>query len=71
MNILVVEDNLEMCRSIADLLKIEGHTVFEAHTFKEALASVKHSIMLVLLDVMLPDGRGEHLIDRPNSLRRQ
>ena len=70
MNILVVEDNLEMCRSIADLLKIEGHTVFEAHTFKEALASVKHSIMLVLLDVMLPDGRGEHLIDRLKSAGR-
>ncbi|QHI70371.1 response regulator transcription factor [Tichowtungia aerotolerans] len=67
MNILVVEDNLEMSRSIADLLGMEGHTVFEAHTFQEALANVKHSIMLVLLDVMLPDGRGEHLIGQLKS----
>lgn len=62
MNILLVEDNRELSRSIVDLLEIEGHTVFEANTFQEAKAHAKHSVLLVLLDLMLPDGRGEQLI---------
>jgi len=63
MNILVVEDNLELCRSLVDLLTLEGHAVSEAHTFAEARSEIKFGIMLVLLDRMLPDGRGEQLIE--------
>ncbi|MDD4735634.1 MAG: response regulator transcription factor [Kiritimatiellae bacterium] len=63
MNILLVEDNRELSRSMVDLLELEGHTVFEANTLLEAKAHVTRSILLVLLDIMLPDGRGEQLID--------
>ena len=64
MNILLVEDNRELSRSIVNLLELEGHTVFEANTVQEAKTHAQRSILLVLLDIMLPDGRGEQLIER-------
>jgi len=69
-NILLVEDNRELSRSVVDLLEMEGHTVFEANTFEEAKAHVACSILLALLDIMLPDGRGEQLIDLLRSEER-
>jgi DNA-binding response OmpR family regulator len=62
-NILLVEDNRELSRSIVDLLELEGHIVFEANTLREAKTYAQRSILLVLLDIMLPDGQGNQLIE--------
>jgi len=62
MNILLVEDNFELARSLVDSLTLEGHKVIKAFSLAEARSRKRPGIMLVLLDIMLPDGQGEELI---------
>ena len=53
--ILVVDDNKEIVFSISELLKYEGYQVLKAYDGLEALEMVeKHSVDLILLDVMMP-----------------
>jgi DNA-binding response OmpR family regulator len=64
MNILVVEDNADLNRSILNLLKAEGHTPSAAHSIAEAKeSSRRHGFDIILLDIMLPDGNGASIID--------
>lgn len=54
-NILVVEDNQDMCQTIADVLRKVGHNVKTAFSGEEALAKVEKGLIdLVLLDIKLP-----------------
>ena len=71
-NILVVEDDADMCNLIRGHLEAEGHTVFQAFDGPTALTTVGREMPhLVILDWMLPglDGlavcrriRQEHLM---------
>lgn len=63
MNILVVEDDAELNRSMADLLTLEGFRVFPAHTLLEARGLLRKGFGAALLDIMLPDGDGYRLIN--------
>jgi DNA-binding NtrC family response regulator len=59
--ILIVDDNVKWCRSLAQNFEHQGYRIFSATTGNEALGIFsKHSIHVVLLDIML--GR-EHGID--------
>jgi DNA-binding response OmpR family regulator len=54
-DILIVEDNKEIGTLLCDFLKEDGYTVFLAVSGEEALEYVnKHTIRLVVLDIMLP-----------------
>jgi DNA-binding response OmpR family regulator len=58
-HILVVEDELLMRRTLAELLQREGFSVTTAGGVAEAMGEVqRRSFDLVLLDIVLPDGDG-------------
>jgi len=71
-NILVVEDDIDICNLIRAELESEGHTAYQAFDGQTALAQVEaHPLHLVILDWMLPglDGltvcrriRQQHLV---------
>ena len=63
MRFLLVEDNPDLARSVADRLALDGHGVDTAHTLAEAedhLATAAYD--LILLDIMLPDGDGRDFL---------
>src|SRR5690606_15369255 len=60
-NILVIEDNTEICENIADILSISGYGVLTALNGKSWVEkALKHKPNLVLCDIMMPelDGYG-------------
>lgn len=53
--ILVVDDDIELCNLLQEVLQDEGYDVDCVHCGESALEFIQtHSIDLVLLDVMLP-----------------
>ena len=55
MNILVCDDDREICEAIGIYLGHEGHTVLQAHSGVEALSIAgKHDLQLIIMDVMMP-----------------
>ena len=67
--VLLVEDERELRATLAEALRVEGYEVHTAASLSEGLALLNHAqIDLVLLDLGLPDGEGEVLLD---NLRRQ
>lgn len=62
--ILVVEDEIELAKSIAEIIrnKVKGVNIFEAHSILEAKTLMyKNKPDIVILDINLPDGRGTDL----------
>ena len=58
-NILVVDDDREIVRSLGKLLELEGYTVKKAYNGMEALdILMTDQIHLILLDVMMPKMNG-------------
>ncbi|MGQ9558969.1 MAG: sigma-54-dependent transcriptional regulator [Candidatus Oleimicrobiaceae bacterium] len=54
-HVLVVEDNTDMCKTLAEVLRREGYSVRTAYSGEEAIQVVeKHPVDLVLLDLRLP-----------------
>ncbi|MEM7269582.1 MAG: response regulator transcription factor [Pseudomonadota bacterium] len=65
MRFLLVEDNAELARSIADRLSLDGHAVDPAGDLATAEACLTGAAYdLILLDIMLPDGDGREFLDR-------
>lgn len=63
-NILVVDDDPTVRKSLSALLKLEGFKVRAAETRAEAVTEVdKEWANVVLLDVNLPDGSGFEVLD--------
>ncbi|MBN2356857.1 sigma-54-dependent Fis family transcriptional regulator [candidate division KSB1 bacterium] len=58
-SILVVEDNEDLCQTIADVMKREGYVVKTASSGEEALSKIERGLTdLVLLDIKLPKMSG-------------
>jgi len=63
MNILIVEDEPALSKSIVTYLKQEGYTCVVAATASDALAKTEvFDYDCILLDIMLPDGNGLDLL---------
>lgn len=63
--ILVVEDDPEMCRFLAELLTEEGHTVETAYDGPSALEQVKHAgFDITITDLMMPGMKGTELVQQ-------
>lgn len=63
--ILVVDDEVKICRVIRAYLEKEGFSVTEVHDGKEALALAENGeFNLMILDLMLPELSGEEVIKR-------
>jgi two-component system, cell cycle response regulator len=57
--ILVVDDDPNLRKTLADILKIKGYETVIAGTGAEAIAAVEHNpVRLALIDLMLPDISG-------------
>ena len=63
--VLLVDDDIELCASLARLLRMEG---FESAAVHDADAAVREALTgkyhLVILDVMLPGGDGRQILRR-------
>jgi DNA-binding NtrC family response regulator len=63
MRILLVEDELELRETLADLLVDEGHTVLQAGDGAHAFAAIQdEDVDLVISDVHLPDAAGSDVL---------
>jgi DNA-binding response OmpR family regulator len=64
MKLLVIEDNKELAKSISDFLSAERYVCEVAYGYNEALEKLAlFSYDCLLLDIMLPDGNGLHLLN--------
>lgn len=55
-DILVIEDHMELAGLIRDFLQVEGYSVQTAASGEEGLKYLaKHTVKLLLLDIMLPE----------------
>lgn len=54
-NVLIVEDEIEICNAIEIYLKTQGYHVYKAHNGEEGLEIVnKETIHLAIVDIMMP-----------------
>ncbi|NOY58991.1 MAG: sigma-54-dependent Fis family transcriptional regulator [Calditrichaeota bacterium] len=68
-SILVVDDNEDLCQTIADVMKKNGYHVKTAYSGEDALAIIeKNLIDLVLLDIKLPKMDGLAVLARVKKL---
>lgn len=57
--VLIVDDNIQNCDILEDVITIWGYQVFKAYQGKEAIElALKHKPDIILLDVMLPGMNG-------------
>ena len=64
LKVLLVDDDLDFCDAAAQLITLMGHDVTVSNSLSEAHTALKHTrFSNILLDFMLPDGSGLHLID--------
>jgi two-component system, NtrC family, response regulator AtoC len=69
-SILVVEDNEDLCKTIADVMKREGYFVKTAASGEEALTRLEKGLIdLVLLDIKLPKKSGLEVLARIRELQ--
>ena len=62
-NILIIDDEKDLCQLLGDTLSSHGYNVECANTRREAMSSLKsHSPDMVFLDLKLPDGDGLRLL---------
>lgn len=62
-NILIIDDEKDLCELLGDILSSHGYNVESANTNREAISSLnRHSPDLVFLDLKLPDGDGLRLL---------
>jgi two-component system response regulator CpxR len=62
--VLVIDDDVELCRLLEEYLRGEGLELRSAHDGPAGLAAVDASVELVILDVMLPGFDGFELLRR-------
>ena len=64
LKVLIVDDDTEFTDVACNIIEFLGHEVSVAGNLKEAYQWLEHqSFDHILLDFMLPDGSGLHLID--------
>ena len=63
-NMLIVEDNADLCQTLAEIFRKVGHKVHTALSGTEALRFLKSELIdLVLLDLRLPDMSGIKVVE--------
>lgn len=72
MKILIIEDEAELAKSMADYLSGEQYLCEFAVNFKEAMAKVEtFEYDCILLDIMLPDGNGLKILEELKKENKQ
>jgi DNA-binding NtrC family response regulator len=68
--ILLVDDDLNTCRSLTSALSKEGHQVFESHSGEEALEKIRiQEVDLAIIDLMMPGMNGLDFFHTLKALR--
>ncbi len=63
-NVLIIEDNEDLCQTLADVLRKQGSKVRTAFNGKHGLSILAQDIIdLVLLDIKLPDMNGIDILE--------
>ncbi|MCK5190271.1 MAG: response regulator, partial [Methylococcales bacterium] len=63
-DVLVVEDDLDLCEALCDTLEIEGYRVLSANNGTEALSKLaKNAVRLVVSDIQMPVMDGFQLLN--------
>jgi CheY-like chemotaxis protein len=64
-NILIIDDEKDLCQLLGDTLSSHGYNVKFAHTKKDALSGLKSQTPdLVFCDLKLPDGDGMRILSK-------
>lgn len=72
MKILIIEDETELAKSIAEYLSEENYLCEFATTFAEAIHKIEmFQYDCILLDIMLPDGNGLKILEELKSQNKQ
>lgn len=72
MKILIIEDEIELAKSIAEYLSDENYLCEYATTFQQALYKIEtFHYDCILLDIMLPDGNGMKLLEKLKQMKKQ
>ncbi|QQV03888.1 MULTISPECIES: response regulator transcription factor [Chryseobacterium] len=72
MKILIIEDEQELAKSIAEYLSDESYLCEYATTFHQALDKIEtFDYDCILLDIMLPDGNGMKLLEELKLMKKQ
>lgn len=72
MKILIIEDETELAKSIAEYLSEENYLCEFATTFSEAIHKIEmFQYDCILLDIMLPDGNGLKILEELKSQHKQ
>ncbi|HEY4583361.1 MAG TPA: response regulator [Lysobacter sp.] len=68
--ILVVDDNARVREMLADMLEMDGHTVFQADTGSVALQLLQGGLQprLIVCDLMMPDVDGWQVLEAVEQL---
>ena len=67
-NILIIEDEDDLCWLLSNILRDKGYNVSIANTITEGVARLKELPDLVFLDLKLPDGDGMDIIPKINEI---
>ncbi|MEG0276649.1 MAG: response regulator transcription factor [Coprobacillus sp.] len=62
--ILIVEDDIEIQRSLKELLEIKNYDVIQSYNTKDAIALLEKEIELIIIDIQLPDVNGISLCQK-------
>lgn len=63
-NILIIDDEKEICREFKEIMEDEGHEVYMATRGKQGIETVKrHKVDLVFLDVLMPGMEGREVYE--------
>ena len=63
-DVLVVEDDVDLCEALCDTLEVEGYQVISATNGTEALSQLaKHRFTLVISDIQMPQMDGFQLLN--------
>jgi DNA-binding response OmpR family regulator len=72
MKILIIEDELELAKSIAEYLSEENYLCEFAATFREAMSKIEvFQYDCILLDITLPDGNGLKILEELKKEQKQ
>lgn len=72
MKILIIEDEAELAKSIAEYLSEEKYLCEFASTFSQAMQKIEmFQYDCILLDIMLPDGNGLKILEQLKSQDKQ
>ncbi len=63
--ILIIDDNVDLCGSIADAIELDGYSTNTSHTAADGLEKIESSFCnIVLLDMKLPDSDGLTVLEK-------